>query len=273
VLLPVIANNYRSPFFDDFSNAASGWPQGKNADYTAGYFEGPNRQGQYRMLFHTKRPLRTGRADLTAGDFQVGVDVQAAAQSNGAVGLIFGQTGAGYYTFETGSGTDSAGQPIGAFRFLAWTSHPGASATYESLVKDANGNAIEWAGSRDLKTGTQTNRIGVMRQGQSISLLANGVVIGTVSHPGFGVGAVDLAAWGWSADYDARFDNFRMAFSRADFQSAQSASVNSAGSSGILSMLLRLWANDDNQVKPLVPVTVSAPPVAINQSEIVPIEP
>jgi hypothetical protein len=267
-MLPVVMNSYRSPFLDDFSNTTSGWPSGQNNAVAVGYYTDESKNSVYRML--TKQAavtrFRTGRADLTAGDLQVQVDATA-YQKNGSLGIIFGSSGSGLYVYEIWGATKSDGTPIGTYHLLAC---PSGGSCRQIIGNDASETTF-WVSSK-LNPGNQKNVIGVIRQGSNIKLLANGYVIAEKVDASFGSGTVDLITTNYEAGFDARFDNFRLAYSSSDFPVPPSASAATAtGSSGILSTLLRLWANDGG-TNTSSEVAVSAPPVADDLAGIVPIE-
>ena len=130
---------------------------------------------------------RSETPGVSVGDFHVWVDGRAASHLDGAYGLMFAGSDAGFYLYEVSDG---------AFRLLR-LDRPGG---WSVLAPPATHPAI--------RTGSETNRLEVERVGNQIALFANGQSVATVYDTRHMTGAVGVAASAWEDNFDARFDNF-----------------------------------------------------------------
>lgn len=193
VHLPMVASSFAAPLFDDFSNPASAWPVSEDAISSSGYLD-----GEYRIL--VKEPyyiVRAGR-DLLATDFHAEVDARAAEHTNGAIGFYFGSSEAGYYVYQVHPG----------YGMVTLRRYDANAGSWTTLINPFFHPAV--------RTGNQSNHLAVDRARATITLYANGEQVAQTSSDAFGEGYVGLAASGYAANFDARFDNFALVFSSAN---------------------------------------------------------
>jgi hypothetical protein len=186
--LPLIGRTLPLPPFcllysDDFSDPASGWPIEDTPDYTLGYLN-----GEYRMVLIDRATNWLYLAgDFQSSDYRVEVDARAESNLDGGVGLVFDITPDGvFYRCEVSDGW-----------FGLWRRD------YTRVWKAL----IDWSPSAALHAGTQTNRLAVVRNGDTIMLYANGQYIGGATDGTYHDTLIGLWAERYSSDFDARFDN------------------------------------------------------------------
>lgn len=191
-MVPIVFQAYLVPFFDDFTNPNSGWPI---LETSIGSWSYDN--GEYHMV--VKQPnyvLYAGNSPLYASDFNVAVGARTDTPSTDSYGLYFGyNNGQGRYVFDVAPGT-------GMFQLYR---------------RDYAQNTVTqlWYStfSGSIRQGTATNRLQVTRSGTTISLLVNGQQVAQVSDGTYGAGYVGLETTGSSANAEAFFDKFGLAFS------------------------------------------------------------
>ena len=180
--LPMVSRVCSPLLSDDFSNPASGWPTWDDDIYKSGYLS-----GEYRIRVKEAGWVASETPGVSVGDFHVWVDGRAASHLDGAYGLMFAGSDAGFYLYEVSDG---------AFRLLR-LDRPGG---WSVLVPPAMHPAI--------RTGSETNRLEVERVGERIALFANGQSVATVYDSRHTTGVIGVADEAWKGDFDARFDNF-----------------------------------------------------------------
>lgn len=140
---------------------------------------------------------------MDAADFRVEVDARADNYVGGGYGLYFGSGSGGYYAFQI-------------YNERYWLrSHDNASGAWTLLLGPNPSSAI--------RPGNLTNRLKVVRRGTTIQLYFNGQLVTQLGDSTFGRGYVGLAASGYQANFEARFDNFLLVFN------ATSTTPSSAG--------------------------------------------
>lgn len=185
VYLPLVARNYCSPFSDNFSNPASGWPIADDGQVRYEYLN-----GEYRMLVRPTDSWAGASPGVNCSDYTVAVDVRNATSTDGTYGLIFGLSDdwQQFYTFEIG--------PDG----------------YYYLWRYDSGNWIQLPSgySPSIHTGIGTNRLEIKRTGAQIKAYANNqLLINTSDGTYTGLRRMGLIATSYTQpNVDARFDNF-----------------------------------------------------------------
>ena len=187
----VLCNNYCPDFFDDFSNPASGWTVGEDSYVRAEYLN-----GEYRVLSKQDGYLYLFGAPTCAREnYTVEMDARWQGTPGSSYGLLFGLTGdfSYYYLFDVNTDYREfrlyRRSPSGLIQIV--------TPTYASAI---NG-------------GTASNHLKVTRNGNQITLYANGTALGTWWDSGItGLGGVGLISSPYigSPTSDARFDNFNV---------------------------------------------------------------
>jgi len=188
IFLPLVTRDYCSPFSDNFSNPASGWPIADDGQVRYEYLS-----GVYRMLVRPTDYLAGARPGVKCSDYTVAVDVRNATGTDGTYGLIYGLSDdwQQFYTFEIA--------PDGSYYLWRY---------------DGNGNwtLLQSGYSPSINTGTGANRLKIERVGAQIKAYANDQLLTTLSDSTYtGVRHVGLFVTSYSQpNVDARFDNFVM---------------------------------------------------------------
>jgi hypothetical protein len=169
---------------DDFADAASDWPSSDTPQTSYGYLD-----GQYRIWIKQADWSAWATAGTNGTDVVLETDVllQGSGHGSGALAtsispdgnerIIFAVSHDGRYGLFARSS--------GAWQTLAGWSQPGA------LV------ARGW------------NHLMLVRLGPRIRIYANGQFLGESQYAGLRSGRLGLYGEGWTADVDARFDNWR----------------------------------------------------------------
>ena len=181
--LPVVSRPCLPVYSDDFSNPASGWPIGDSSTRSMGYLN-----GEYRILVKPADYISWTWGDFGASDYRLEVDGRAAGHSDGAVSLAFGGTAEGFYLFEVSQGHFA----LSRIERGPWI--------WSSL--------IGWTSSAAIHTGTQANRLKVVRSGPNITLYINGTQVGSTWDGTYTGTWLGMESEAFSANFDGRFDNF-----------------------------------------------------------------
>ena len=192
---------------DDFGNPNSGWPVASDAIASLGY-----ESGEYRILVKQADYIVRVGPGTPVSDFQCEADARNAAHLNGSYGIYFGSGDAGFYLYDVAYGQ------FRLLRYERWTNN------WATLIAPTQHSAI--------RTGNQTNRLKVVRQGAWITLYANGVQVGQAMDGTFGQGTVGIAAGGIADNYDARSDNFLLLYIDAGRQDVGLAAVGALAQPG-----------------------------------------
>ena len=191
VFLPVITRNYCAPFFDDFSNPASGWPVGEDVlvriEYLDGEYRILSKDGNYFYLFRSPSCSRE--------NYVVEVDARWAGTPGDSYGLVFGISGnfSQYYLFYVSADFGD----------------------YALVRRDPAGITLlqPFTTSPAVLPGRATNHLKATRNGSQITLEVNGSMLG-IWNDGAITGSTGAGVF--SSPYlnvpvsDARFDNFSM---------------------------------------------------------------
>jgi len=187
LFLPLVNRDYCSPFSDNFSNPASGWPVGDDGNIRYEYLS-----GEYRILVRNIHWWAGARTGGKCSDYTVAVDVRNATGASSTYGLIFGLADdwQQFYTFEIA--------PEGYY-FL-W------------LYNGGNWSLLLNGYSPVISTGTGSNRLKIERVGVQIKAYANDQLLTTLSDSTYtGYRRVGLITTSYNQpNVDARFDNFVM---------------------------------------------------------------
>ncbi len=183
--LPLLTRDFCSPFSDNFSNPASGWPVADDGQVRWEYLS-----GEYRILVRPTDTWAGARPGVKCSDYTVAVDVRNATGGDGTYGLIFGLSDdwEQFYTFEIA--------PDGYY--------------YLWRYDGGNWTLLLSGYSPSINTGTSTNRIKIERVGAQIKAYANNQLLINTSDGAYtGVRHVGLIVTSYSQpNVDGRFDNF-----------------------------------------------------------------
>jgi hypothetical protein len=187
IYLPVTFRNYCPNFFDDFSNPASGWGEGEDESVRNEYLD-----GEYRILTKDDTYIYFFFAPTCdRQNYVVEVDARWVGTPGLSYGLIFGYTGFGaqMYIFDVN------------------TDHP----DYALYRFDDGYEIVPPTYSPAINSGTASNHLKVIRNGDQITLEINGQVMGTWIDGKFtgltGVGFIGNPYQGEPIS-DVRYDNF-----------------------------------------------------------------
>jgi predicted outer membrane repeat protein len=184
--LPCVMRDYCAPMYmDDFHEPGSGWPIVSTADVQTEYLD-----DEYRVVVKSSYYWTGASSGFKASDHITAVDLRNTSAIVGSYGVIFSISDdwGEFYTFEI----DRDGYyAVFKFNYGSWS----------TLI---NG----W--SDDIQTGSASNRIKVERNGTSIKIYANGVLLATLSDGSFtGLRRVGLIVSAYDYSWvDIRFDNF-----------------------------------------------------------------
>jgi hypothetical protein len=172
-------------FSDDFSNPSSGWPVNEDSISKVGYLG-----GEYQILVKQGNYIVQAGNNYQAGDFQVELDARDAASVDGGIGMYFGSVpNVGFYDFEVGYG-----------QFLL--------VRYDVTNPNNDTALIPPTANSAIHMGTASNHLKANRSGSTITLFANGTQLAQINDSTLGAGFIGLTATAYSANFDARFDNF-----------------------------------------------------------------
>ena len=190
VYLPLCLKNYCAQvhYFDNFSDASSGWPIGDNATATYGYLS-----GEYQIL--VKNPnngyLVTPGTDtqvlVLPSDYRVEVDARQASSNVSSYGLRFAIRW---------NGNDMAE----AYQFLVFPD------TQQYMLNKYNGTwqtLVAETYSAWVNPNLSSNHLAVQRVGSSIALAVNGHALTTVTDGSFTSAGRDAGVRAYSYEYRA----------------------------------------------------------------------
>ena len=192
VFLPMIAKNFGTTYFDDFSTTTSGWPVETWDSATFAYVN-----GEYRMLVKSAGYYWYVYAPgVRATDFTMETDVRFASSTDGHVGLVFCVTNdweEGFYQFRLTS--------YGRYSIeRCWLD---GSYLESQTLKD-------WTTASSYHPYPSSNHMTIVRSGSNIRAYLNGTYLTTVTDSSYidsrRVGIITGAPW--DPNVDARFDNF-----------------------------------------------------------------
>lgn len=183
--LPSLSKPCPSIFTDNFSNPSSGWLIDNNANYSMGYLN-----GEYQILIKQADWMAYDWEDFGVSDYRVEVDARPAGHLDDGVSLVFGGTDTGFYLFDVSNG-----------RCSLWRNASGPW-IWTALVN--------WTSSPAIHGGSQTNRLKVVCSGSNITLYVNDQMLITGSDRTYLGSGLGMAAEAYSANFDARFDNFNV---------------------------------------------------------------
>jgi predicted GH43/DUF377 family glycosyl hydrolase len=173
-------------YTDNFSNPGSGWPVSDNSQRKFGYVG-----GQYQIWVKVPFTGWSVTPGAKATDFTAAVSARRASGSGGGYGIIFGinEDWREWYEFD-----------IGPNNYSIWKYDNGNWTTLRN-----------WTASGHIKTGTNWNRLKVIRSGATISVYTNNQLLATISDGSFtGLRRIGLTAGSSNVGLDARFDNFSL---------------------------------------------------------------
>lgn len=173
-------------YTDDFSNPGSGWSVSDNSQRKFGYVG-----GQYQIWVKVPFTGWSVTPGAKATDFTASVSARRASGNTGGYGIIFGinEDWSEWYEFD-----------IGPNNYSIWK--------YNNGIWTALRN---WTSSPYVKTGTNWNRLKVIRGGSSISVYVNNQLLATLTDGSFtGLRRIGLTAGSSSVGNDTRFDNLSL---------------------------------------------------------------
>jgi hypothetical protein len=190
LFMPVMADDFCAPFFDDFDDPLSGWAISSNELVESGY-----ESGEYRIFSRADGYIfLRGAPACDREHYEVNVDARWEGPTGVLYGITFGIKGSydWFYWFAVNSDNQ---------QFVLYRFEPNQVVTLAELDTRyfiAPGNGV--------------NHLRVIRQGSTIHMFVNGQEIGQVKDTIiFGKTAVGLAMMPYQGEpnADARFDNFR----------------------------------------------------------------
>jgi hypothetical protein len=185
VYLPIVTRRACQPYFDDFSDPNSGWPNFEDETRIYDYVN-----GEYKILVKNAKSWAGASPDFQASEYYVGVDVRSASDVPGSYGIIFGLTEdwSSFYTFEI--------DPEGYYTIWQYKNNG-----FKNLFVNY---------SPYINKLTEPNRIMVKQAGNSIEVYANGNLLPSKTATTFtGMGYVGLIVSSFEEiNVEARFDNF-----------------------------------------------------------------
>ena len=206
-------------YTDDFSDPATGWPQGDDDYATVRYLN-----GEYQIIVKYDGDLVFAYGDFGSSNFRLEVDVRRAFNQAGAQGLVFNYDDDGFYLFEIDS----------------------SQGVYTLWRYDTYGSGwtmlIDWTSSSAILRNQSTNHLKIVRQGTNIFMYANGKLLTTKvdgTHMGTSLG---MEAEAFSTNYDVRFDNLTVQTQCLN-SAAISRPFSNASSFGIIKMEPRTGIN------------------------------
>jgi len=197
--LPFVAKNYFY-FFDDFSDADSGWETGENDNAVWKYL---NNEYQIRLK-GTNGVLGITRELSLPANYRIEVDARQATTSAGAYGLMFGVA----YGNNSYEGYQVIVFPATQDFLLEKRSMDGV---WTTLIEDGTQIAA-------INQGTASNHIRFDRIGDSIHIYINHILVGTCTDSSFtGSGRdIGLRVYSYDTTTDTRFDNFMVTNARLE---------------------------------------------------------
>jgi hypothetical protein len=174
-------------YTDNFSDPGSGWPIDDNSDRRYAYVG-----GEYQIWVKNPYNGRLVTPGAKATDFTASVSARRASGTTGGYGIIFGinENWTQWYEFD-----------IGVNSYSIWKYDNG-------YIKPP---LRDWTYSPAIATGTNWNRLKVIRQGASISVYVNNQLLTTITDGSFtGLRRIGLTAGSGSVGNDVRFDNFSL---------------------------------------------------------------
>ncbi len=185
VYLPLVLRNYFPPFFDDFSDPASGWPISNKDTYALDYSN-----GTYRIEIKEDYKFVWSWPQVTCSDCNIQVEAWRSTGGNSSYGIVFGLDDDGCYFFQV--------QPYRKeYRLLRLDDR--------SLVE-----LIPYTGASAINFDTAHNSLRVKREGAQIKLYVNGQYLTTYTD-GTYTGARHVGVLGGSGPESPvwlRYDDF-----------------------------------------------------------------
>jgi hypothetical protein len=173
---------------DDFSDPASGWSSGQDANATYGYLD-----GSYRIRTHLPGLARWASppASPRLEDLALELDAWMPVEAPGGLGPVFGldDDGSDYHLFSVFRS--------GHFGLYRW-----AGGAWQTLVQPRP--------APELAAGGATNHLLLVRDRGLTRLYANGRMITMVTDVVAPTGRAGLYASGEAAGFEARFDHYRL---------------------------------------------------------------
>lgn len=174
-------------YSDDFSNPTSGWTNQSGTGYSLGYIN-----GEYRIATDPDWFAWTLR-DFGTSNFQVELDTRpASAVLDGSGGIMFSADAVGFYLFELYDGWYALWSVDASSSIWQWTP------------------LVNWTFNQSIHTGYATNHLKVVRNGATISIYANDLLLNTVSSSTHIGTLLGMASGAYDYFYDQRFDNFKL---------------------------------------------------------------
>ena len=193
IYLPIVVKSPQvscsAYYTDNFSDPTSGWPVDDDSNRKYAYTS-----GQYQIQVKHPADGWWATPGAKATDFTASVSARRTSGTLGAYGIVFGinedVSGSQFYEFIV----EDTHYSIWKYDRGSWTA------------------LQDWTASSHINTGTNWNRLKVIRNGASIAVYANNQLLATVSDSSFsGLRRIGLVAYSPAASgLDARFDDFSL---------------------------------------------------------------
>jgi uncharacterized repeat protein (TIGR01451 family) len=172
-------------YVDNFSNPTSGWYTGENSAAKFAYTN-----GEYQVWIKNPNDGQLVTPGAKAADFTASVSARRTSGASGAYGLVFGINEEWSQFYEV---------LIDANAFSVWRYNNGWTALQN------------WTTSSAIATGTNWNRLKVVRDGSLITVYINGQQVASISDGMFtGLRRIGVTAESYNVGVDARFDDFAL---------------------------------------------------------------
>jgi hypothetical protein len=194
IYLPLVVistgNSCPAYYTDNFSDPTSGWPVDDDSNRRYAYTD-----GQYQIWVKEPSAGWWATPGAKATDFTASVSARRTSGALGAYGIRFGISeapGSQFYEFI-----------VEDTKYSIWR-YDDDSGSWTALR--------DWTASSHINTGTNWNRLKVVRNGASIAVYVNNQLLATVSDSNFtGLGRIGLVAYSPdNSGLDARFDDFSL---------------------------------------------------------------
>ena len=172
-------------YTDNFSDPKSGWYTGEDSASKFAYIN-----GEYQIWVKNSNEAQSVTPGAKATDFTASVSARRTSGTSGTYGLVFGINEGWSQFYEV---------LIDANAFSVWRYNNGWTPLQN------------WTTSSAVATGTNWNRLKVVRNGSLITVYINGQQVANVNDSTFvGLRRIGVTVESYNAGVDARFDDFSL---------------------------------------------------------------